>query len=120
MTGCDTDDSAVVLTEFVASTVNLYAVPFVRPETEHEVAAGVGAVEDVEQPIPGMTMGNSTLVRPHGVTSDRGTAVRRRRPRDRDGLVPGCAARRAGVTGAPTGMAGADALQPQSRWRSLP
>jgi hypothetical protein len=59
VTGCDTDDSAVVLTEFVASTVNLYAVPFARPETEHEVAAGVGAVDDVEQPIPGMTTGTA-------------------------------------------------------------
>ena len=59
MTGCDTVDSELVPTEFVASTVNLYAVPFVRPETEHEVAAGVGAVDDVEQPIPGMTMGTA-------------------------------------------------------------
>ena len=77
MTGCDTDDSAVVLTEFVASTVNLYAVPFAGPETEHEVAAGVGAVDDVEQPIPGHDYGNSTFIRPHGVTGDRGTAAQK-------------------------------------------
>lgn len=42
----------LVPTEFVAVTLNVYVVPFVRPETVHCVAAAVDAVEDVEHTLP--------------------------------------------------------------------
>ena len=59
VTGCELADSALVPSELVASTVNLYEVPFVRPDTEQEVAADAGVIDDVEQPTPGMTTGTA-------------------------------------------------------------